>query len=392
MKRKEAKAALSDAKTDSRISSVLPVIYEAATNHSRWSDALAQIVRLLGGNSGLIFSHQATPEKQGLWVPYQCSEEAMKHYAEHYYRHDIWMQRGHELGVFWPGNVITSDDLVPRQEFLSSIFFREFLSKQDIHDLCCGVLHDGSELDIPTVHIAAYRSLSMPVFSETEKTLLHALIPHLQAATRIGFRLGAAEQRERVMSTIAEIIAPPLILLNSQSQVLFANDAAKTLLKASKMLHIEAGRLVSEIRHQTKLDALLGNASQEEGALGLPHPSRAHKLWLIREPIAQAKDAPPDARRPAMALLIHDPLQTGEIDFKSFAKANDLTRAETRLARLLLEHGQLPPIAEELGLSVHTIRTQLRAICEKTGAERQTKLVKMLMSWPIRIGQNLPLP
>jgi DNA-binding CsgD family transcriptional regulator len=96
-------------------------------------------------------------------------------------------------------------------------------------------------------------------------------------------------------------------------------------------------------------------------------------------------DAPPDARRPTIALMLHDSEATNTIDMKGFAKVHNLTPSESRVLSLLLEHVSLPPIALALGITMHTVRSQLRTIREKTGAKRQAELVRMLMSWPRRI-------
>ena len=369
-----------------RITPLLPAIYEAATNPSRWPDAFAQVVRLLGGHSGLIFSHQATPEQQGIWVPYQCSDEGLRRYAERYHAFDIWMQRGHELGFFVSGNIITSDDLLPRKEFLASVFYREHLVLDDIHDLCAGVLHDGSEPDIPTVHVAIYRPKAMPLFGEVEKALLAALIPHLREATRVGFRIATLERRVGIMQSAVETISPPLMLLDKQGMVVFANDRAQEFLTANNLLRVVAGRLVVEGGQQAKLDALLKEKRTEETMLGITRPSEKHSVWLIRVPMVLEGNTPPDARRPNMALMIHDATTIDTLDLRGFAKIHGLTPAETRIMPLLLEHMSLPPVSQELGVSTHTVRSQLRSILGKTGARRQAELVRMLMSWPRRMG------
>lgn len=368
------------------IAPLLPAIYEAATNPSRWPNAFAQAVRLLGGNCGLIFSHQATPEQQGCWVPYQISEEGLRRYAERYHAFDIWMQRGHELGVFVPGNIVTSDDLLPRKEFLASAFYREHLALDDIHDLCAGVLHDGSEPDIPIVHVAIYRPHAMHIFGKAEKALLAALIPHLQEATRIGFRIATLERQVGIMQSAVETISPALVLLDAQGKVVFANGQAQEFLTANDILRVEAGRLVVARDQQAKLDALLKDSRTEETMLGISHPSGKHNLWLIRMPMPLEGNTPPDARRPAIALMIHDSGAIDTIDLKGFAKAHGLSPAEVRIMGLLLEHTSLPPVAQELNVSMHTVRSQLRTIRGKTGAKRQAELVRMLMSWPRRMA------
>jgi DNA-binding CsgD family transcriptional regulator/PAS domain-containing protein len=374
-----------DRAISARIAPLLPALYEAATNPSCWPEAFAKIVRLLGGHCGLIFSHQATPEQKGIWVPYQISDEDFRPYVEHYHAFDIWMQRGHELGVFVPGNVVTGDDLLSRKEFLASVFYREFLAQHDIHDGCFGILHDGGEPDIPIVNISIYRPRAMPVFGEAEKALLAALAPHLREATRIGFRIGALERRVGMMQSVVETISPALVLLDSQGNVVFTNGRAQALLTVNDRLRVVAGRLVVERRQKARLDALLKGSTKEETMLGILHSSGKPDIWLIRVPMPQGENAPPDARRPAIALLIHDSKAYNTIDLRGFARVHGLSPAEARMMNLLLQHTSLPPVAQELGVSIHTVRSQLRAILEKTGARRQAELVRILMSWPRRM-------
>lgn len=375
-----------DPAISARIAPLLPAIYEAATNPARWPVAFAQIVRLLDGHMGLMFSHQATPEQQGMWVPYQCPDEGLRRYVERYHAFDIWMQRGHELGVFVPGNVVNGDDLLPRKEFLASVFYREHLSLYDIHDICAGVLHDGSESDIPIVNISVYRPKASPLFGDEDKTLMAALIPHLREATRIGFRTATLERRVGIMQTTVEALSPALVLLDAQGTVVFANGRAEQLLKASDRLRLVAGRLVVEGLQQARLDALLKASSTGESILGISRPAGKPNIWLIRVPMSLGENAPPDARRPTVALMIHDSAAIDMIDLDGFAKVHGLTPAEARLMSLLLEHTSLPPVSQALGVSIHTVRSQLRTIREKTGARRQAELVRMLMSWPRRLN------
>ncbi|MCX7170190.1 MAG: helix-turn-helix transcriptional regulator [Proteobacteria bacterium] len=364
------------------IAPLLPAIYESATNPALWPEAFAPIVRLLGGNKGLLFSHQATPEQKGIWATYRISEEDFRPYVERYHALDVWMQRGHELGLFVPGNVMTGDDLLPREEFLASIFYREHLALHDIHDLCCGILHDGSEPDIPIVHIAIYCSHAKPLFGAAEKVLVAALIPHLREATRIGFRTASLEHRVGIMQSAVETLSPALVLLDSRGSVVFTSGRARELLATSDRLSLVAGKLVVERMQQARLDAWLAISPTDETMLGILGPSGKPNIWLIRVPMPTEETIPPDSRRPAIALMIHDSTAVNKIDIRGFAKFHGLTPAEARLLNLLPEHTSLPPISQALGVSIHTIRSQLRTIREKTGARRQAELVKMMMSWP----------
>lgn len=56
-----------------------------------------------------------------------------------------------------------------------------------------------------------------------------------------------------------------------------------------------------------------------------------------------------------------------------------LSPAQTRLAEALVEGHDLPTAAADLGVSVNTVRTQLRRMFEKTGTNSQSGMISMLL-------------
>lgn len=370
-----------------RAAAALPVVYAAASDAGKWPDALQAIAGLLDASQGLIFSHQAAPEQRGLWVSCRASPEAMQRYVEHYHAHDVWMQRGHALNVWVPGNVVVGKDLLPDKAFLDSVFYREFLAPQDIRDVCAGVLHDGGEPGIPRVHIALYRPHAKPRFNASDKALLALLLPHLREASRIGFRLAEMEQQLHVTLAIVNTIMPALVMADRPGRIVFANQAAMSLCAAGDGLHLRNGRLEVASRLQGKLDKLLVQAGTQTSALQIPRPSGKPAYWLIQVDLPASAESPTDARRPNKALLIHDPA-TQEVGLQDFAALHRLTAAETRLLAALLQHPTLPEAARHLGVSINTVRSQLRSILEKCGARRQVELMRMVVSWPRRDRQE----
>lgn len=69
-------------------------------------------------------------------------------------------------------------------------------------------------------------------------------------------------------------------------------------------------------------------------------------------------------------------------DFDQIAARFGLTPAEVRLAEMLAETGSLRTSAERSGRSYHTLRSQLRAVLEKTGAGSQTELMRLIHRAP----------
>lgn len=367
-----------------RAAGLLPLVYAAARDSTQWPVALQAVAGLLDASQGLIFSHQATPEQRGLWVSFGASPEAMQRYVEHYHAHDIWMQRGHALNLWLPGRVVVGKDLLPDKAFLDSVFYREFLAPQDIRDLCAGVLHDGCEPGIPRVNIAVYRPHAKPRFNDADKTLLATLLPHLREAVCIGFRLAEMEQALRIARATADTLLPALVLTDGTGHVVFANQPANALFAAADGLRLNEGLLkLASVRLQSKLDKLLRQNEAQDTALQVPRPSGRPAYWLIQVDLPATGESPPDARRPSRALLIHDPTAQ-DANPEDFAVLHGLTPAEARLLDALLLNSTLPEAARHLGVSINTVRSQLRSVLDKCGARRQVELMRMVVSWPRR--------
>jgi DNA-binding CsgD family transcriptional regulator len=58
-----------------------------------------------------------------------------------------------------------------------------------------------------------------------------------------------------------------------------------------------------------------------------------------------------------------------------------LTAAEARLALRLAAGSTLADAADAFGVTQNTVRAQLRAVFDKTGARRQSELVRLLNGW-----------
>ena len=56
----------------------------------------------------------------------------------------------------------------------------------------------------------------------------------------------------------------------------------------------------------------------------------------------------------------------------------DLTAAEARVARQLTKGQTVEEIAAEGGVSLNTVRTQVRGVLEKTGSRRQVEAIALL--------------
>jgi len=96
-----------------------------------------------------------------------------------------------------------------------------------------------------------------------------------------------------------------------------------------------------------------------------------------------------DSTEVAAALIIGAPEQQHEFCLDALCDLYELTRAEARLAAALANGQSLDDVAERFDVSLHTVRSQLKACFRKTGASRQAELVKLVLCAPAAmVGGN----
>jgi pimeloyl-ACP methyl ester carboxylesterase len=168
----------------------------------------------------------------------------------------------------------------------------------------------------------------------------------------------------------------PRLLLDARGAVVWFNDAAARTFSLAPGAHVDdlaphlhdpgmAGRLVKELA-----TARPGDASACR-LLRLDLEGRTH--FLLARPITD---------REGQSLVLVEPLHgewTPEMG-ALLTKAFELTEAETEVAANLAEGLSPKEIADRRGVSVLTVRTQIKALLAKTGAAGQTDLVRLLAS------------
>ena len=97
------------------------------------------------------------------------------------------------------------------------------------------------------------------------------------------------------------------------------------------------------------------------------------------------------SNQPTALILVHGP-QGVDSGSHLLQQIFGLTPAEARLTRLILEGRSPGDAAIQLHVSVSTIRTQLSAVLKKTGAQRQSDLVRRLSPLLVQpLGISLPI-
>ena len=188
-----------------------------------------------------------------------------------------------------------------------------------------------------------------------------------------------------VLRAVADRTAAGVIVAEEDGHIRFASARARQALQAGGELsivdeHLHAGNP----RLARALAAALARAVGEAPAatrLELKVEGAANSDVFVA-PLPTVRGFASGTRRLALivvgAAARADRLPSGQ-DLRQYF---DLTPAEARVA-LLLCAGHVPKaIARQLGVSIATVRSHMRALLEKTGTARQAELVQLLSSLP----------
>jgi DNA-binding CsgD family transcriptional regulator len=184
---------------------------------------------------------------------------------------------------------------------------------------------------------------------------------------------------EAALSTL-DMLDMGVILLSRKAQVLNANRSARQVLKRGDALwmtpegRLSARRSGDATALRTALDRVRPEA---DGAIPLTvERSGGGYLPAVLRGLAALH---PDS---VAALFVRDPEEADTVATDVLSALYGLTPAESRLASLLAGGHSLAEIADQLEVSLHTVRTHLRRIFDKTGVHRQSELVRLLMRGP----------
>ncbi len=201
-----------------------------------------------------------------------------------------------------------------------------------------------------------------------------ALLPALDPIARLQQMSRQVSQQTAMLNGIRM----PMLLLDSSMRPLAANASARARFCLSA--RAPAGKIAAALPgvSVSQFAQLVERACSKQPAGGVIEFSTASGrapayLLVLPRPVPSS-----GGFQPAALVLVQGeddvPTQAHEL----LQNIYHLTPAEVRLAQLLLD-GQSPnQVATSLHLSVTTIRTQLSAILKKTGAQRQSDLVRRL--------------
>lgn len=212
---------------------------------------------------------------------------------------------------------------------------------------------------------------------------LNLFVPHLERALRVSQRFGTSSLLSGALEHSIDREQLALIVLGTSGSVLFASKAAEDLARCSPWLRLSRSgvRLTNHALEQ-KLQHGLDNCRQlVEGCA----PAVADEVEVTAQDGScfQISLAPLMFQgrlfgidQPAVIVTI---TRLAAADVAVRERLKGLTIAELALARAVARGATLAAYAKERGISLHTVRAQLRTVFQKTRTHRQAELVGLVL-------------
>jgi len=198
---------------------------------------------------------------------------------------------------------------------------------------------------------------------------------------------------------VLDMLSVGFAVSNISGRVLLSNRTAEQILAASDGLAVTArgflrsprGCALSDLIEQTANAVQDQNSELSSVALAIPRPSGKRPLILLLRSVRNVSSEP-DIAETLTLLFILDPEMSVAVGMSELRELYGFTRAEARLANLLMEGNSLEKCCHQLGIGRSTACTHLRQLFRKTGARRQSELVSLLFKSIGLVGTRGLLP
>lgn len=324
---------------------------------------------MLGAPRALLFSptpHAASFPGATVDLP----DSILTDYATTWHEHDIWTHRINQVRGLESSQIIVGEAVVLHQEFTRSLVFNECLCRHGIGRLMTAAVVPRTRRETQPVTVCSfYRSAEQEAFGTIEVATYRHLVTHLVQAMRTFWILQKAESSEQLYRGAFEEASDAVFCVHEDGSVHASSTSAERFLVSHQFMKLANGRLEANGHpSNARFLATLMNAAQEGRPLTvvLVDGARLPALTLTTVNLpSRLRDGTTMTRIRSMILLRR---ATGHPKASAalLREAYSLTSAEERLVAQLMAGLSPREVGDQLGITLNTVRTQLKSIYSKT--------------------------
>jgi DNA-binding CsgD family transcriptional regulator len=360
-------------------------LYEAAVEPERWPAALTATADLLGAVGSQFYFWNRHQNATQFAMVGRLPEEGNAAYLRYYGAIDTRRQALERVPV---GTVAAYGLDFDEGRFRNSEFYNDFLVPHGVPYVAGARPFETGDL---SAVIAILRNFRQGPFEQRELAALGRLIPHLQRAARLHLRMGELRLQNQTVEAARDRLQFGVVIADVTGRALVVNRAAQEMAATKDGLLLCGGRLTAaQPREANVLNRCIGDAIETAtrrkgeggGSLSISRPSGRRPFALLVAPLSPDGALAAQHQVPAALILITDLERRPQVLGRRLVELFGLTPAEACLAVGLVAGKRLDDIAEERGVRMPTLRTQMRSILDKTGTDRQADLMRLIVGLP----------
>jgi DNA-binding CsgD family transcriptional regulator/PAS domain-containing protein len=354
-------------------SRLVSAIHAAAMTPDHWCDVMQSIQESMGATGGgMIVGGGADRSIEYACVPPGAGEQ----YSEYYHRFDYVLdavERG-PVGVIHTGGALVALEA-------HSEFNHDWMRPHHMDDGIFVRLTDGSR---PTCFLVAAPRRDESYADDARLELFEALVPHMQQALRTQEHVDDLEHAARDVAGAVDGMRHAVIVVGPDTRVVHLNAVAEAMQARHEGPYVHYGRLrarsaSTDDELQKSIRGALGVASPASYGSSVVHQRVSSPRPLILHVVPFTSQTRDGEHARALVVVV-DPDCQPEPTADLLRRAFGLTKAEADVALLVAQGDGLRPIADELSLSMATVKTHLQHVFDKTDTHRQAELVRLLLA------------
>lgn len=366
---------------DSKLINLVGHVYDTVTEPDKWNQFLDKLTHTLGGHASRLRFINRHNNHHDLMAGIGHEPAFDKVYHDYYWQLDPWNPYLEESEV---GTVLDSC-MIPDHVFRKTECYNEFYKHYDTFYAMGGHIERSPQR---ISRLGIHRPYSQGPFSEQEKQIFQKLMPHLQRALSMRSHLNSLSSQHEAMLDALYRSNTAIMFINEYERVSFVSQRAEEILAAGRGLSLFNHQLSTSRQEDTQnlrqyihsaVQTGLGRGASSGGGLRIFSDAGHHELNLVIIPFRTRNASITSLNtRTCATVFLHDVKQEAALPDAFLQQIYHLTQAEIRLAQALLNGCSVKDASETFGISVNTVRTQLRSLFSKTGTQRQSELIHLL--------------
>jgi DNA-binding CsgD family transcriptional regulator len=366
-----------------QLSVLIGEIYDAALDPALWPQVLPKSAQFVGGRAASLFYKDAA-SKSG---DFACDCGIDPHYRQLYFDKYIKLDPL-TIGHFFAEveQPVAVADIMSYDEFLETRAYQEWGRPQGLVDVL------NVALDKTATSAAMYcvfRHARDGRVDEQMRQRMRLIVPHLRRAVLIGKVIDLKTAESDSLADSVDGINAGMFLVDASARIVHANASGHAMLAQGSVLRAVGGKLLTkDASAEQALNEVCAMAERGDaavGAKGIAIPLTAIEGTRY---VAHVLPLTSGARRragatyaAAAAVFVHKAALDTPSPQEVIAKLYKLTPTELRVLVAIMQVGGVSEVAETLGIAESTVRTHLLRLFAKTGAKRQSDLIKLVASY-----------